>query len=187
MRCPYCQTALSANSPECPSCRLTFPRTVALLGAAPRLVETLSDGANLIPASDHGRLRKRIAGVQERFPQLVLEVVTYRFPAEHPFSTHVFWLFNAAEFAGSMRRGKDNHAIMLVIDPGRLEAAVIPGYGLEPFLSSEALGHLLDLAAPAWEEGRWVDGIVRVIDGLDTWLETIAIPDMRAEKSAGEF
>lgn len=187
MRCPYCHNPLIINSSECPSCRLSYPRTVALLGAAPRLGETLSDGANLIPASDRGRLRKRIADIQERFPQLVLEVVTYRFPLEHPFSTHVFWLFNAAGFAGSMRRGKDNHAIMLVIDPGRLEAAVIPGYGLEPFLSGEALGHLLDLATPAWEEGRWVDGILRVINGLDTWLETIAIPDLPVAKSAGDF
>ena len=150
---------------------------MALLGSAPRLAGTLSDSANLIPASDHGRLRKRIADIQERFPQLVLEVVTFRFPAEHPFSTHVFWLFNAVDFAGSMHRGKDNHAIMLVLDPGRLEAAIIPGYGLEPFLTDEALGHLLDLAAPAWEENRWADGVLRVLDGLDTWLETIAIPD----------
>lgn len=186
MRCPYCQISLNANAPECPSCRLTYPRTGTLLGAVPRLAAMIADNASLMSSSEHSRLKRRVLDMQGRFPQLVLEVVTHRFPAEHPFSMHVFWLFNAAEFAGSLRRGKDNHAIMMVLDPGRFEAAIIPGYGLEPFLSSEALGHLLDLAGPSWEEGRWADGILRVLDGLDAWLESIAIPDVKTG-AAGEF
>ena len=44
---------------------------------------------------------------------------------------HVFWMFNAANFAGDIRRGKDNHALLVALDPVRGEAAIGFGYGLE--------------------------------------------------------
>ncbi len=31
-RCPYCLTQIQMEAPECPACRLTFPRTTALVG-----------------------------------------------------------------------------------------------------------------------------------------------------------
>ncbi len=125
--------------------------------------------------------------MQRRFPELSMQVVMHEFPLEHPFSMHVFWLFNAAAFDVHGARGKDNHALLLVIDPARGEAAIIPGYGLEPFLNHEALDHLLELAGPAWEHGLWANGILRVLDGLDQWLETIAKPHVAAVPVEGDY
>ncbi len=125
--------------------------------------------------------------MQRRFPQLVLQVLMHHFPEEHPFSMHVFWFFNAGNFAGDSRRGKDNHALLVALDPARGEAAIVPGYGLESFLNTEALDHLLELAGPAWENGRWADGIFRVLDGLDQLLESIAVPDDGLVLARGEF
>lgn len=187
MRCPYCQTPLHAGAPECPSCRLTYPRAGVLLGAVPRLEPLVADTTRSLKVKDHARLKNRIAEIQRRFPQLKLQVVIHQFPPEHPFSLHVFWLFNAASFAGDANRGKDNHALLLAIDPARGEAAIIPGYGLEPFLTHEAVDHLLELAGPAWENGSWADGILRVLDSLDRWLETLAVPDEGEAVAAGEF
>ena len=56
------------------------------------------------------------------------------FPAEHPFTMYAFWLFNAGAFAGESKRGKDNHALLIAIDPYRQESAIIHGYGLEQLL-----------------------------------------------------
>lgn len=187
MRCPYCQLPLHANAPECPACRLTYPRTCALVGAVPRLMAMVADTTRSLSPSDQAKLKRRISAIQQRFPQLVLQVVMHRFPEEHAFSMHVFWLFNAASFAGDGRRGKDNHALLLALDPARGEAAIMPGYGLEPFLAHEAVDHLLELAGPAWENGRWADGIMRVLDGLDQWLETIAIPDQATVAVLGDY
>jgi hypothetical protein len=187
MRCPYCQIALTASAPECPSCRLTYPRTSALVGALPRLAPMVADTTRSLGLKDQAKLRHRIEEIQRRFPQLTLQVVIHQFPPEHPFSMHVFWLFNAASFAGEGNRGKDNHALLLAIDPARGEAAIIPGYGLEPFLSHAAVDHLLELAGPAWETGRWADGILHVLDGLDQWLETIALPEEETVMAEGEF
>ena len=185
MQCPFCQTPLEAAAYECPACRLTFPRTHATVAALPRLTPMVADTTGLLPPADDAKLKKRIIRIQRRFPQLVLQVVVHAFPAEHPFAMHVFWMFNAANFAGDIRRGKDNHALLVALDPVRGEAAIIPGYGLENFLKTETLDHLLEIAAPAWQSTRWADGILGVLDGLDLLLESIAIPEEAPEH--GEF
>jgi uncharacterized membrane protein YgcG len=187
MQCPYCQTLQQAGAAECPACRITFPRTSALVGALPRLAPVVADTTRSLGAAEQGKLKQRIAAIQRRFPQLVLQVVVHQFPPEHPFSMHVFWLFNAGNFAGDICRGKDNHALLVALDPTRGESAIMPGYGLETFLKSEALDHLLELAGPAWETGRWADGLFRVLDGLDQLLESIAIPIHPTSQEKGEF
>lgn len=187
MWCPFCQLPLQADAPECPSCRLTYPRTSALVGAVPRLTPMVSDTTRSLSAIDHAKLKRRIGAMQLRFPELTMQVVMHHFPEEHPFSMHVFWLFNAAGLDAEGRRGKDNHALLLAIDPARGESAIMPGYGLEPFLNHQALDHLLELAGPAWACERWAEGILRVLDGLDQWLETIAVPEGTAASGKGEF
>ena len=76
--------------------------------------------------------------------------------------------------------------VLVALDPARGEAAIMPGYGLEALLKKEALDHLLELAGPAWEDGRWADGIFRVLDGLDQLLESVAIPEAANGKTGGE-
>lgn len=187
MRCPFCQLPLQASDPECPACRLTYPRTRALVGAAPRLTPMVADTTQTLTATDHTTLKRRITAMRRRFPQLSMQVVMHRFPEEHPFSMHVFWLFNSAALDAEGGRGKDNHALLLAIDPARGEAAIMPGYGLEPFLNHKALDHLLELAAPAWADELWTDGILRVLDGLDQLLESIATPHEDAAAAKGEY
>ena len=186
MRCPYCQSDLPPQTTECPACRLTFPRTVTLLGATPRMAPGISDSSGSLTASEMNKLKKKIDALQRRFPQLVLQVVLRSLPQEHPFNLYAFWLFNAGAFAGEGRRGKDNHAILLLIDPARRDSALMPGYGLEPLLRPEALGHLLDLAGPVWEAGMWMEGIERVLGGLEKLLESVGVRE-EAVTAEGEF
>lgn len=187
MECPFCQTVAKADAIECLACRLTFPRTNALLGALPRLAPTVADTTRSLSASDQVKLKARIGKIQQRFPQLVLQIVMHGFPGEHPFGMHAFWLFNSGNFAGDSQRGKVNHALLVALDPLRNEAAIVPGYGLETLLKAEALDHLLELAGPAWNDLRWAEGLFQVLDGLDLLLESVAIPDHTPLRSGGEF
>lgn len=187
MQCPFCQTPLRPDARECPACRLTFPRTSALIGELPQLAPMVADTTGVLAAADEAKLKKRIIRIQRRFPQLVLQLVIHAFPAEHPFSMHVFWMFNAANFAGDIRHGKNNHALLVALDPVRCESGIIPGYGLEVFLKTESLDSLLKLAAPAWESGRWADGLLAVLNGLDPLLESIAVPDDGIDDNEGKF
>lgn len=162
---------------ECHACRLTYPRTSTLLGVMPRLTQGVADTTGLLSAVGREKLKKRIAVIQRRFPQLVPQVVINAFPAEHPFAMHAFWLFNAGKFAADSNRGKENHTLLVALDPVRNEAAIVPGYGLEPYLTTEALDHLLELAAPDWKNQLWADGLLKVLGGLDPLLESIAVPE----------
>lgn len=187
MRCPYCQNPVEAEASECPVCRLSFPRTGTVLGAVPRLTPVVSDALGVLRHSYHRKLRARISTLESRFPGLVLQVLIHDFPDSHPFRLHVFRIFNAAAFAGEANRGMDNRAIVLAISPGRGEAALMPGYGLEPLLPIEALDHLLDLAGPAWQDGRWLDGITRVFDGLEPLLESSTTNERSQVGGSAEF
>jgi len=127
--------------------------------------------------------------MQRRFPQLVVQVIMQFFPPAHPFATYGFWLFNASNLAGGGTRGKANCTLLVVLDPKRNEAAIVPGYGLEPLLRSEALDHLLVLAGPAWENHRWAEGLTGILSGLDQLLESVAIIENGSDdqQHQGEF
>lgn len=186
MECPYCRTRLEAGAVECPACRVTFPRASALLGAVPRLVTGVSDEKNLMSAPEIGKVRSAIRLLKDKFPQLMVQIVIHSFPVEHAFGLHAFWLFNAASFSGDTNRGANNHTVLLVVDPKRKESAVVLGYGLEGKVSHEVLDHLQELAGPAWAAGRWADGVLKVLDGLDRLLESIA--ELREfDHSSGEY
>ena len=186
-RCPYCQTPIQINAPECPACRLTFPRTSALVGAMPRLHPIVADTTGQLKGSVSAKIRKEILKLQRRFPQLVVQVVMHRFAPEHPFSMHAFWLFNAGAFAGEAKRGKNNHAILILIDPFRRESAIVPGYGLDSLLKKEALEHLLEMSGPAFESNNWEVGLQLLLEGLTGLLHTVSIVDEGVVYAENEF
>lgn len=173
-RCPYCQTQIHPQAPECPACMMTFPRTGALVGAMPRLNPIVADTTGRLNSGVADKIRKRIAKIQRKFSQVVIQVVMNRFPDEHPLAMHAFWLFNSGAFAGEGKRGEENHSVMILVDPYRYEAAVVPGYGLEPLLQDAALAHLLEMAGPALLSQQWELGIEVILDGLDQLLELVS-------------
>ncbi len=187
MRCPYCQAPVAVDAAECEECRLTYPRTATLLGAVPRVTPVMFDSTGTLADPERAKLRKRANLLHDRFPDLILQIAVHAFPHEHPFSLHAFWLFNAGNFAGDSLRGSSNRALLLVLDPHRGEAAIVPGYGFEPFLQPEALDHLLELAGPAWQNARWADGISTVLDGLERLLLSIATPESALPRGKGDF
>ena len=166
---------------------LTFPRTSALVGALPWLNPVVADTTGLLKGAVLGKMSKSIQRLQRRCPQIVVQFVMHRFPAEHPFSMHAFWLFNAGAFAGEGKRGKDNHALLIVIDPYRQESAIVPGYGLEPLLKQEVLDHLLVMSGPAFQSSKWQLGLEVLLDGLEQLLESVSIADEGAQYAENDF
>jgi hypothetical protein len=175
MRCPFCRTRLEEVSPECPNCRLTFDRANALLGPMPRISTGVSDLAGVLPNGDAKKITKAIDRLAWTFPQVRLNVLLHQFPTEHPFELHVFWIFNAAGLSPDNQKGGENRSILLALDPGHGKSALMVGYGLEPYLSDDALNHLLELSEPAWKAGEWTRGILELIGGLDRLLESAAL------------
>lgn len=147
----------------------------------------VADTTGQLKGSAVGRLKKEIVRIQRRYPQLVVQIVLHAFPAEHPFGMHAFWLFNAGAFAGEAKRGANNHSILILVDPGRCESAMVPGYGLEPLMRSEVIEHLLEMAGPAFESQKWETGLQIILDGLEGLLETISVIDEKDTTGDNDF
>jgi uncharacterized membrane protein YgcG len=144
----------------------------------------VSDTTGCLRSGEISRLKREMRVLQRRYPQLVLQIVMHALPTEHPFELYAFWLFNEGAFAGKAKRGSDNHALMILLDPYRCEAAIVPGYGLEPLLKLEWLERVLDMAEPLFGEYRWEDGLQLVLDGLDGMLDSVSVMEDGEE---GEF
>lgn len=195
MRCPYCQTPLTETAPECPGCRMNLSRTAALLGPVPRLEKGINDKIGTLSSKSRLRLQKRIKAIEQRFPQITIQITCHCFPLDHPFPLYVFWLFNMAGIETATEKAGDNHTIMLTLDPVSGNSSIMVGYGLEPFLGEPALDHLLEVAEPAWIDQSWAEGIAIVLDGLEPLLEsaikeigsTFDLPTTPGEVQFGEF
>jgi uncharacterized membrane protein YgcG len=153
----------------------------------PRLSPVVADTVGCLRGGESAKLNRRIQKLQQRFPQLTVQIVMHRFPAEHPFTMHAFWLFNAGAFAGEFKRGKDNRALLIAVDPYRHESAIVPGYGLEPLLKQEALDHLLEMSGPAFGNGKWLIGLEVLLDGLELLLETVSSEAETQGYGEGEY
>ncbi len=185
MRCPYCRSPLRETSPECPACRLSFSRVKALLGPVPRLTPGISDNTRLIGPLGARRIRAALDRLRRRYPQINPHVVLREFPGPHPFELQVFWLFNAGGLSAEDQKGSANRAVLLAIDPPNGRAAIMVGYGLEPFLGDEALDRLIEIAGPSWRAGKFSDGILTVLRGLDHLLAGVidALPETAGLRS----
>lgn len=186
MRCPFCDQGLAADAAECPACRLTFPRTASLLGVAPRFIPGVSDMMGALLPHEEAKLRRRIEALRRDWPQVFVQLVIQQFPLDHPFGLYAFWFFNSCAFAGANKRGRDNHTLMLLVDPSRGEGAIIPGYGLEPLISRETLDHLLARACDSWQHSEWAAGFHAVLEVLPQVLEAISEPEA-PEFASGDF
>ena len=79
--CPYCQTPIRMDAPECPACRITFPRTSALVGALPRLTTVVADTTGKLKKSTIRKVNKEILRIQRRYPQALDHLLEMSSPA----------------------------------------------------------------------------------------------------------
>ena len=154
----------------CGSCHLTFPKTCVLFGALPRIQGEVHDSVGVLTANQIKEIQRQIKRMRDKYPQLYVQVLFYSSNRVYPMRTEVFWLFNAAAFSGDTHRWADNHTFFVAIDPWIGEAALMPGYGLEPLLSENILGEMLDGAGHFWVEWNWVGGLSCILKLLDDCL-----------------
>jgi uncharacterized membrane protein YgcG len=150
-------------------------RASSLLGAMPRIMPGLQDAAAVLNAREMRELKNLVLKLKLRFPQVNVHLVVRSFSTEQPFELYVFWIFNAANLSEEFHKGGENRDVLIVLDPTQMRVGLMVGYGLEPFVSEEALDHLLAMAEPMFREKRWIDGFARLLKGLDLLLEAAAL------------
>lgn len=173
MQCPYCQAPAFETTPHCPRCGFSLERVDAYFGQMPRISPGVSDHAGLFRPSDFRRINDARARLSERFPQVSFSVVSIALKPGQPLTAYAFWIFNKGGICVDLLRGGKSRNMLLTLDAASARASLMIGYGLEPFVTTEALQEIVNQGAPHFARDHWVDGIVAVIDTASARLAAI--------------
>jgi hypothetical protein len=136
------------------------------------------------------KLKKEIARIHRRFPQLGLPLVVHQFPNEHPLSMHGtrsgFSMQRALRATVGGETITTQSSLRSTPHAAKLHASSVKVLS-HLFMKPETLDHLLKLGDTDWQNAKWAEGLLHVIDGLDSLLKSIAIPDETRRNQTGDF
>jgi uncharacterized membrane protein YgcG len=165
---------LDAPLPQCAQCGLTLADLDRKFGIVPLYSRYLTDRTERLSLRDARQLRQAFCLFQTKFPQLLFSVMLVELHPPAPISEYAFWLINRARFSEFQATGTKNLELLLVIDPGAKEAALITGYGLEDYVTEQDLAEALNAARPGLEAGDLANAIRDCIDFMTGRLREIA-------------
>ncbi len=170
MRCPYCKTPISENTPACPRCALNVETASTAFGAPPNLQRGVNDATLALSESQRRRIQASLTEFHDHFPQIHLSLVTVELTEETGLAAYAFWLFNRSGLCPPSERGGSNHDILLTLDTQCHRAHLTFGYGLEPFVGESIAREVLPKAQDLIRSGSWAAGIITLVDALKTAL-----------------
>jgi uncharacterized membrane protein YgcG len=132
----------------------------------PLLTPPVADLAGVLSPADHRSIRAAIAALHAEFPQVSICAMFVNIPPGVPAAVYTFWLFNRAQLFSAVEKGGDNLGVLLLIDPSSLKAVVMPGYGLEPFVSEDALRICLETMVRSLRSGNLREAILSALAAL---------------------
>ena len=170
MRCPYCKTPISENTPACPRCALNVETAATAFGSPPHLQRGVNDATLALSEAQRRRVQSAFTGFHDHFPQIHLSLVTVSLTEETGLAAYAFWLFNRAGLCPPSERGGANHDILLTLDTQCHRAHLTFGYGLEPYAGEFLAKEVLLKAQDSFRTGNWTAGIITTVDTLQTSL-----------------
>jgi len=158
--CPSCSGPLKSDSKWCPRCNFTGSRTLELFPhSAPPLLPVL-DAVGLL---DDPAVRKVEAArdkLRKKFPQFHWKVCVVHLPEGIALPVFGFWLLNASPFQPKETLEDRAWTVLLLINSGTGDAAVVPGYAAEPYLSNDEWKVPLEAMKEKWREKNATEAIV---------------------------
>ncbi len=173
MRCPFCSAPAYEGIGECPHCGFSLTKLDAIFGTVPRVTPGISDFASLFSDREKRKLQSALYHFHKRFPQVTLHIVTNRLRPGENLPAWAFWIFNRAGISRSVDVGGENRNALLCIDAENARAAIIVGYGLEPFVGEQHLQDVVASAANDYRGNRFFEGTQLAINSLDQVLSRI--------------
>lgn len=168
--CPACGGPLKADSKWCPACQFTGSHTLELFPDDPPPLLPVLDAVGLLPKDGVRKICSAVNRLRAHFPQFQWKVCIVNLPAGSSLPIFGFWLLNASPLYGETA---DERAwtVLLLINEANGQAAVIPGYGAEPFLADDEWKGALSLMAEPWQSGKPVEAILRFFKGARANLD----------------
>ena len=171
MKCPRCVQVIHRGASVCPHCGFGLAEVDAKYGAEDVSLRRLADVAGLIRSKERGKVSAALDRFSRKFPQLFFAVYTGSGQGGGNLRQFGFWLLNRAAFEDVPVERPNEAGILLVIDADSKSASITWGYQLDPFLTEEDTFHCLSRAHAYWLEGRYAEGVVRMIAQLEKVLK----------------
>jgi len=132
----------------CTACGFSLGALSAQMGIPPQLTPPIADLDRVLLPRQRRALAEAIDLLEKRFPDIVCVVVITQIPESVAPEIYAFWLYNRGSLFSTVEQGGSNHGVLLLIDSEKPRAAVMIGYGLEPFVSPSLLDLCLQSASP---------------------------------------
>lgn len=127
----------------------------------------LTDSAGILRRGDRQRVEAAMEAITRRFPQIFVAIYTGSLGEVANLRQFGFWLLNRSAFEDVPVEKPNEAGILITIDPESKAAGMVFGYLLDPYLDESDTFDCLSRAHAYWLEGRYADGIVRVLTHLD--------------------
>jgi hypothetical protein len=160
LSCPACGDTVQAGAARCSFCGFTGADSMKIFTAAPPRLLPVSDLASILPSRGVRKIEATLKRLHYRFPQFHWRVMTVALPRDVNPSLFGFWLLNAAPLEDQESPEQRAWTILLVIDTISNQAAVIPGYAAEPYISDEIWKEVLSKIALPWTAGKPTAAII---------------------------
>lgn len=122
------------------------------------------DAADIFTRDDVLHIEAARDAIRRDFPQFQWRICTVAMPPDTNLSIFGFWLLNACPLHEDETKDERTWTILLLINAGTGQAAVIPGYAAEPFLSDDDWKKILGSMAQSWSMGRSAEAVVRFFE-----------------------
>lgn len=173
--CPYCRTELTETTASCPKCQLSLSTMTRAMGPTPMLSPGVTDFTGALAKRDRQTATRALRLFETQFEDSHFHVVVRDFDEKFSLATSLFWLFNLGGLAPVEQSLGKNRDLMLGIDPTRGRAALIVGYGLEPYVTPQQLNQLLEGVRPLLRESKYGLAIRDLIASSITLLKESSV------------
>jgi hypothetical protein len=133
---------------------------MAMFSDSPPPLLPILDAVGALSESDIRSVNDARDRLGRRFPQFRWRICIVDLPPETSLALFGFWLLNACPLDESESVDDRAWTVLLLLNAGTGQAAVIPGYAAEPYLSDDEWKTVLTSMAEPWQRGRVGDAIV---------------------------
>jgi hypothetical protein len=167
MKCPRCVQRIHRAAASCPHCGFSLADADLRFGSEDVRIRCLTDSAGILRRGDRQRVEVAMEQITRRFPQLFVAIYTGSLGEVANIRQFGFWLLNRSAFEDVPVQKPNEAGILLTIDPESKAAGMVFGYLLDPFLEESDTFECLSRAHAYWLEGRYADGILKLLTHLD--------------------
>ena len=139
-------------------------------GPPPPLLPIL-DAAGLWDDTELTRIKTTCEKLRIRFPQFRFHICTVMLPAETSLPLFGFWLLNACPLDGGETTEDRSWTVLLLLNARTGQAAVVPAYAAEHWVTDEDWSKILTSMAKPWKSGKTANAVIGFLKTTGAFLD----------------